>query len=145
MIQIAWLLFTVLTIIGALHLYWAFGGLWPGHDEKSLVRTAIGTTKYTSMPPKWLTALVSVCIFSAGLFPLMWSAQISYVIPQGMVWLGMWVLSAVFIGRGIAGYMPFFRKSNSAQPFADLNYRYFSPLCLLIGSGFVALIYLAGV
>lgn len=75
----------------------------------------------------------------------MWSAQISYFIPQGMIWFAMWGLLAIFIGRGIMGFLPFFRKSNSEQPFAHLNAIYFSPLCILLGSGFAGLIYLAGV
>ena len=142
---ISWILSAVLGTISAVHFYWAIGGLWPGTDETSLARTVIGQEKMKAMPPRWLTALVALCIAAASIIPLMWSAVISYAVPQGLVWIAMWVLILVFFGRGIAGYLAFFRKQHSAQPFADLNRKYYSPLCLLIGAGFVMLIYLAGV
>ena len=141
--QIAWVLFTILSVISALHLYWAFGGIWPGRDEKSLAQTVIGANNITRMPPVWLTALVAILIFCAGLIPLMWSAVVPYSIPQGMVWIAMWVLAFIFLGRGIAGYLPFFRNPNNQQPFADLDMKYFSPLCIAIGTGYLGLIYLA--
>ena len=143
--QISWVLFCILVLISALHLYWAIGGFWPGGDEKSLARTVIGTTSITHMPPPLLTGIVALCIFGAAILPLMWSAQIPYSIPQGLVWMGMWGLSVIFVGRGIAGYTAYFRRMNGDQPFARLNARYYSPLCLIIGAGFLCSIFLAGV
>lgn len=145
MAPIAWIIFLALTVISLIHFYWALGGVWPGHDERSLAQTVVGATNISRMPPNWLSGLVAICIFFTGLVPLMWSAQISYSIPQGMVWFAMWALMVIFLGRGIVGFTPFFRKSNSEQPFARLNTIYFSPLCILIGAGFASLIYLSGV
>jgi len=141
---IAVVLSLVLFIVATLHLYWAFGGLWPGNDEASLTKTVIGATSMSVMPPAWLTTMVSVCIFAAALFPLMWVNIIPVLLPKVLLLLGMWVLSLIFVGRGIAGYQPFFRKSNSEEPFAMLNQKYFSPLCLLLGGGFVSLVLFSG-
>ncbi|MCF6320200.1 MAG: DUF3995 domain-containing protein [Rhizobiaceae bacterium] len=141
---IAVILSLVLFVIAALHLYWALGGLWPGIDKASLTRTVIGATNMSTMPPAWLTVAVSACIFAASLFPLMWENLMPDLLPKVILLLGMWVLSLVFIGRGIAGYQPFFRKSNSEEPFASLNRKYFSPLCLLLGGGFISLVLFSG-
>jgi len=130
----------ILGLISAIHFYWAFGGIWPGTDKTSLARTVIGENNISRMPPSWLTFAVACAIAVAALWPLMWRSFVPYFLPQGLLWAGMIALSIVFIGRGIAGYMPFFTSITSEQPFARLNALYFSPLCLIIGTGFLALL-----
>jgi hypothetical protein len=141
---LAIILCAILLAISFLHYYWAFGGFWPAVDEATLARTVIGVNGLSKMPPAWLTATVATCILLAALFPLLWSAQIPQVIPARVAWLGMWVLTAIFIGRGIAGYLPFFRNAHGEKPFAGLDKKYFSPLCLIIGAGFASLLIAAG-
>jgi hypothetical protein len=138
---LAMVLFIVLATIAALHFYWAVGGLWPGKDEASLAKTVIGAKGIKKMPPQALTLFVSGAILVASLWPLMWRAVIPYALPQLLLWLGMLLLTFVFIGRGIAGYLPFFQRTNCEQPFARLDRHYFSPLCLLIGAGFAVLLF----
>ncbi|MFZ1815261.1 MAG: DUF3995 domain-containing protein [Rhizobiaceae bacterium] len=70
----------------------------------------------------------------------MWLALIPYTLPQGLVWLGMIALGAVFLLRGVIGYMPPFRARFSAQPFATLDKRFYSPLCLVIGAAYFLLL-----
>ena len=142
---ISWSIFLILGAISLLHLYWAFGGFWPGHDASSLANTVVGTKNMTTMPSTGVTIFVAACIFAAALLPLMWSAQIPYIIPQGLVWAGMWIVLFVFVSRGILGLSPFFNELSPMQPFASLNRKYYSPLCLLLGAGFASLIYLSGV
>ena len=48
-------------------------------------------------------------------------------------------VALVFLGRGIAGFTPAWRRLTPEQPFATLDVRYYSPLCLAIGTGFAAL------
>ncbi len=136
---LAFSIFAILAVVSLIHFYWALGGLWPGTDPKSLANTVIGVPNMERLPPASVTIVVSVAILAAALWPLMWRGLIDLPLPQFLVWLGMWVLIVVFVGRGIVGFMPFFKKSNSAQPFANLNARYFSPLCLLLGAGFATL------
>ena len=139
---LAFAIFIILSAVSLVHLYWAFGGVWPGKDQKTLASTVIGVADMEQVPPATLTIAIAVAIFAAALWPLMWQGIVDILLSQMLVWLGMWVLIIVFIGRGIAGYMPFFKKSNSAEPFARLNARYFSPLCLLLGAGFATLMIL---
>ena len=133
----------VLAAIAMLHLYWALGGFWPGHDEASLAQAVVGTAGIQRMPPVWMTVAVVLALFAAALWPLMWAAIVPYVLPQTLVVLGMWVLATVFLLRGIAGYTPVFGPDRVQEPFLSLNRRLYAPLCFLIGSGFVLLIVLA--
>lgn len=102
----------------------------------------VGAKDIERMPPRLVTATVAIAIYAAAIFPLMWTALIPYAVPQTLVWMGMVALTLVFVGRGIAGYTGTFRAIHPEQPFASLDRRYFSPLCLAIGVGFAALIYL---
>jgi len=138
--SLAFILFCVLVLIAGVHFYWAFGGFWPGKDEVSLARIVVGKKNISRMPSRLLTLAVVVAIFVASLWPLMWRSIISYSLPQGFLWFGMVVLMLVFLGRGIVGYLPFFTNKMSEQPFSRLNALYFSPLCLAIGAGFMALL-----
>ncbi len=138
--SLAVILFCILLLIAGIHFYWALGGLWPGTDRASLARTVVGEKDISRMPSRSLTLAVVAAILVASLWPLMWRSIIPYSLPQGFLWLGMLVLMMVFIGRGVAGYLPFFTDRMCEQPFARLNALYFSPLCLIIGAGFMALL-----
>ena len=130
----------VLAIIAAVHVAWAAGMVWPGTDEASLSCTVVGTPGATKMPPRQITAIVATAILLAALWPLLWRGLIPYphIIPQSLIWLGMWVLTLVFLGRGAAGYLP--AMARTEQPFARLNRLYYSPLCLALGLGFLVLV-----
>jgi len=129
-----------LTIVAVVHAAWAAGAVWPGTDEASLSKTVVGTPGATKMPPRSLTGVVAALIFLAALWPLFWRGLLPYphIVPQTLVWLGMWVLALVFLGRGVAGYLP--AMARTEQPFARLNRFCFSPLCLLLGLGFLLLV-----
>lgn len=138
---LAYILCAILTVISALHVFWAAGGSWPGHDRKSLALTVIGANGIEKMPPAWVTELVACCIMIAGICPLFWVGVFQFPLSDTLLWLAMVVLVLVFVGRGISGYLSFFRNSNSEQPFADLDQKYYSPLCLFIGLGFIILLF----
>jgi hypothetical protein len=46
----------------------------------------------------------------------------------------------VFLLRGAVGFAPAFWRSAEGTPFATLNTRYYSPLCLALGLGLVILL-----
>ncbi|WP_026481335.1 DUF3995 domain-containing protein [Ahrensia sp. 13_GOM-1096m] len=126
-------IFVVLAITALIHIYWALGGLWPGINEKTLSKTVIGSTGIKAMPPRWVTALVSVGIWGAAIWPMLWLNWIPHPLPNWIVTAGMFVLTAIFIIRGLGGLLPIARHMNSEEPFATLNLRYFSPLITLLG------------
>jgi hypothetical protein len=56
-----------------------------------------------------------------------------------LVQVGFWIAGAVFALRGLAGYIrPVFAYADGT-PFASLNRRFYSPLCLLIAAGFAVI------
>ena len=134
--------FFILSIIGFFHLYWGFGGMWPGRDEQSLAKAVVGSNGITAMPPRAITLIVSACLFLASIWPLIWLGLIETPLPLAIRELGMIGLIVIFIGRGIAGYVPSFRRKNSELPFANYDRQYYSPLCFMIGVFFAAIFFL---
>ncbi|MEP4770420.1 MAG: DUF3995 domain-containing protein [Roseibium sp.] len=134
-------LFGILTLVSGVHLYWGFGGLWPAKSELELARTVVGANGIETMPSAPLTIVVAVLIFAAGVFPVA-SANLLPMptfIPSVLVFFGMIALTAIFLLRGLIGFTPYFAKMNAEEPFRTLDRKYFSPLCLIIGIGFLAL------
>jgi len=138
MLIIATLIALVLVATAVLHLYWAMGGLWPGHSAASLVRIVVGVKG--GMPPRLLTLAVALAIAAAGLWPLVFLGQIRLPIPPLVVLAGMWALCGVFLLRGGVTYLPGVWRLDETLPFYRLNRRWFSPLILAIGAGFLWLL-----
>ncbi|MFD0914993.1 DUF3995 domain-containing protein [Pseudahrensia aquimaris] len=130
----------VLFVVSVIHFAWAFGSNWPADNEQELARMVVGTPSITKMPPRALTGFIAFGILAAALVPLMWRGLVPYPqsLPQTLLWLAMWTLAIVFIARGIAAYLPI--MADLEEPFASRNRRYFSPLILLIGAGYLALV-----
>lgn len=139
---VAALLFVVLTVIAALHAYWAFGGLWPASSERELIDTVIGDPRATAMPSASSTMVVASMIFAGALVAVARLADWPLFLRLVPL-LGCWVLAAVFLGRGAFTYLVEFGASEWPYPltdtFASLDRTLYAPLCLAIGIGFVLL------
>ena len=131
------LTFLPLLMIAFAHLLWALGFTWPIRNEALLVKAVVGTPGATKMPSRWLTLLFALLILAAGIVAL----SIADHDSGGVLWTIVGALLAlVFLGRGIAGYTPRWRTAHSAEPFASLDRKFYSPLCLWIGVGFATLV-----
>jgi hypothetical protein len=137
----------ILGAIAALHLYWAAGGLWPGRSPQGLIDAVIGMPQLNEMPPVWLTSLVGVALAGVAMLPLIiapvfGNVFVSLGLPlsmlSGAMILGFFA-ALLFIARGIAGYLPFWRRIHTVEPFATLDVVLYSPLCLLLGLAFIFL------
>ncbi|GHA91804.1 hypothetical protein GCM10009069_13770 [Algimonas arctica] len=137
-----WVLFCVLSLIAVLHIYWAFGGLWPAQTLDGLIDTVIGDPRFEQMPPVWMTLAVAGAILSAGWIALE-RAGIVRCLPRWMVTLGCWGLIAVFALRGLSAFLVAagIRTVSPAltEPFATNDLWLYGPLCLLIALGFLSL------
>lgn len=136
---VALLLSAALALIGAIHMYWAFGGLWPAKDEAALVRMVVGTED-VRMPGRALTLLVSLLIFAAGAIPVIKAGILPLSLPSFLINIALAVLMMVFLIRGLVSYTPLAARMHTVEPFAGLNRRYYSPLCIVIGFGFAVLL-----
>jgi hypothetical protein len=132
----AWALSAKLGLIAVFHLAWALGLSIPRGDRRRLAATVIGRPE---VPGRLACLAVAVAIGVMALVPL---AQIA-VVRTPLPWSGVQLLglgcAAVFLLRGLGGYLPAFDRRFPAQPFATLNRLVYSPLCLALGAGFLAL------
>ena len=136
---IAYAIFFILSVVAIVHLYWARGGAWPAPERRLLARTVVGVDT-EKMPGAALTIIVAGLIFAAGCLPLVWIGALSFPVGETLARILMWALFAVFALRGLSTYTFYSRLYNVVEPFARLNRVYFSPLCLLLAAGYLALL-----
>jgi hypothetical protein len=140
-IALAVLIFLVLAVTAAFHVYWAFGGLWPGHDELSLARTVVGDKGITGMPARGLTLVVAIMIVVAGLVALMQVSVLPEALPPALQRAAIIVLALIFLLRGAVSFTSLPRRMQAEEPFATLDRRIYGPLCLALGAGYAALLF----
>lgn len=132
---IAALIFVPLLAVASVHLLWAFGSTWPVQDRKTLAQTVVGSPNVERMPSRLLTALIAIAIFTAGI----WALSMADPARHPLLTAGGFVLTAVFLGRGLIGYTSWWRQLTPEEPFATFDKKVYSPLCLGIGAGFAFL------
>lgn len=129
----------ILSAIAALHVHWALGGLWPGHDRASLAQTVLGGPPSARLPGKALTLLVALALFGSAALVLHVSGWIPVpALPPALARAACWSLVGVLLVRGVFGFFgTLLRPSTVGTPFARWNRVLYSPLCLGL-SGLVA-------
>jgi len=133
---VASIVFVILLAVGLAHLLWAVGSRWPIRDPELLARTVIGRPGVTRVP-RLASLAVAVLVLAAGLLALSLADH-----DAGNWWLtatGV-ALAAVFLGRGVVGYTEGWRARFSLEPFVTNDRRVYSPLCLVVGAGFLILV-----
>jgi hypothetical protein len=139
MSSIALAIFLVLAVIAALHAVWGFGLRWPVRDERSLVALVIGATGRNRMPAMAQCLIAAAAIFAAGVVALALAGVIAVPLPEIMITAAGVLTALVFAGRGLAAYVPAWRRRYGQQPFATLDRNWYGPLCLLLAAGFIVL------
>ncbi|TPL93792.1 DUF3995 domain-containing protein [Mesorhizobium sp. B2-3-12] len=139
MILLAFVLSFVLLLITALHVYWGIGGIWPGSDAASCAHAVVGFRGVDEMPTPSASFAVAACLGLATLWPLALIDFFASPFPREGLAATAMLIGLVFLGRGIAGFTPWWRRLAPQQPFARLDTSLYSPLCLLIGLGFAVL------
>lgn len=135
MIPLAVLLSLILLAIAGLHAYWGSGGLWPEKSEAELARAVVGDGR-SRMPPAWAAYAVAIALTVVAVWPWLIVTR-----PQNVVVIvGAVVIAGVFFVRGSAGYSPRWRARFRVEPFATRDARFYSPLCMVIATGFMALL-----
>jgi hypothetical protein len=133
------LLAVLLTIgvgaIAVIHAMWGLGSHWPEANEEALARAVVGDGR-RRMPPPWQCFAVAIGLVLMALWP--WYALGR--IAEPVVLAGSYTVAGIFMARGIAGYSVRWRAHFKDEPFATRNRKYYSPYCLLIGVGYIALV-----
>ena len=135
MTWLAAILTAAFVAIAVLHVYWGLGGLWPARDAAELARTVIGDGR-TRMPSPRACFGVAILLLIVAAWP--W-AMLAHPHSQPVIVVGI-VAAAIFFVRGSAGYSPRWRQRFSTEPFATRDMRFYSPLCMALATGMMALI-----
>lgn len=129
MTWLAVLISALLFVPAALHLLWAIGAWVPIRDEAALARATVGAPGISKMPGPIPCALVFVALSFAAALPHLTTFPLRTLLLPA--------IAAVFLLRGIATYLPAWRKLVPEEPFATLDQRYYGPLCLVLGASFL--------
>jgi hypothetical protein len=129
-------MFIALLAVSFAHLLWSFGRTWPIRDEKLLAQTVVGFRDIERMPPRLASFAVAVATLAAGILALALADHDSG--GATLTLLGIPV-AGIFLARGIIGYTPWWAGKTPESNFRLNDSRVYSPLCLLLGAGFVAL------
>ena len=124
---LALILAATLFALAGVHLYWAFGGRWPGHDEASLVEHVVGRTRGMRAPGFLASAAVALARAAGGVLVLASLASTAWACG---LHAARWGLFAVFAGRGLASYAPPIFRYAEGTPFATLNRRAYAMFAL---------------
>ncbi|WP_050929254.1 DUF3995 domain-containing protein [Aestuariivita boseongensis] len=131
MTALALILSAAVAALALLHLLWAIG-LWvPIRDEAALARAVVDTRAVRRMPGPVPCALVAVALAFAAILPHRPGFPgRDLLIPA---------IGTVFMLRGVAAYLPSWRKWVPEEPFATLDRKAYGPLCLGLGIGYLIL------
>ena len=130
----------ILLAISGIHFFWAFGGHW-GADA------AIPTNKEGKImlsPDVFATLIVAFGVLAMALLHLEKVQIISLPIPNWINTYGLKIIAGIFLIRAIGEfrYVGFFKKIKNTK-FANLDTKYYSPLCLILSiNAFITAIYL---
>lgn len=138
--QISILIFVVLVATAGIHVLWGLGKTWPMRSKQELINAVVGSKGLTRMPSMGLTLMVAVGIAAAGVFALWGGGVVELPLPLWMRTASLAVLAAIFLLRGAATYLRFGPITNTVEPFRTLNMRYYSPLIMVIGAGYLVLL-----
>ena len=133
---IASLVFIPLLAIFFAHIIWAFGGTYPASSHELLAKTVIGMPGRTRVP-RLASGAIALAILAAGLIAL----SLADPDPGLPALLLGGALALVFLGRGAIGYTQFWRERTPVEPFRTMDRKFYSPLCLALGLGFLFLVF----
>ncbi|MDI2127329.1 DUF3995 domain-containing protein [Yinghuangia seranimata] len=113
--------------IGGLHLLWATGATWPYDDKDAFARHVTGT----QYPPAPASAAVGVALVAGAYLALSTGGFARRIGPKRLHGLGIAGLTAVLLGRGLLGPLT---HRGAASEYVRLDWRLYSPLCLVLGT-----------
>jgi hypothetical protein len=131
---------SLLCVIGALHVYWASGGVWPGRDRQSLGKIVVGVSGSASgpMPGRLATLLAALTFLAlAALLLALGSHSTQHPIAE---WAARGAAAAFLLRAALGLVDGRLRPKTRDTRFYFYNLFVYSPLSLLIAALFAAVL-----
>ncbi|MBL8675281.1 MAG: DUF3995 domain-containing protein, partial [Rhodospirillales bacterium] len=84
--------------------------------------------------------LAAAAVAVAAVWPMLLVATATTAPPRAVIVGVGAAIAVVFLLRGVAGYLPAWRRRFATEPFAMRDITLFSPLCFIIAAGYGALL-----
>ena len=127
---------SILLIISLLHAYWMLGGQWG--FAAALPTDESG--KQMLNPKVFDCGMVAIGLMCMSIYVFSISKIINLPLPNVVSKYGIWVVAFIFLARAIGDfkYVGFSKKIKNTR-FAELDSRFYTPLCLYLGVTFLIL------
>ena len=133
------LLSITLIVLGLIHFNWVLGGKWG--FEVALPTNEAG--KRVLNPKKFDSMIVGLGLSAFGAFYLFQAVFTAIKMPDWLTTYVGWIIPSIFLLRAVGDfvYVGFF-KTIKSTPFAKMDTKLFSPLCLFMAlAGFTIQIF----
>ena len=123
------ILTTIFSVLAIIHFYWALGGQFGFENALPTNEQGIKILNPKSMD----TAMAGIVFLIFGLLYLFSLNALKNKILIIIQNIGLWVIPIIFLTRAIGDfkYLGFFKQIDRTA-FADMDTKFYSPLCLII-------------
>ncbi|MDN4547618.1 DUF3995 domain-containing protein [Pseudomonas sp. C32] len=134
-----WLV-TMFATISLMHVYWAMGGEWAAVAAVPQVPVEGGMRLRPAFKPRgWITLGVAACLL---LIAIVVCLRVGWWLPQVQHPALQWLISAIAVmlfarAIGDSELVGFFKEIKGSK-FAQLDSWVYSPLCVVLGAGLLA-------
>jgi hypothetical protein len=134
-----WLV-TIFAVISLIHVYWALGGEWAAVAAVPQVPVEGGARLQPAFKPRgWITLLVAGALL---LIAVLVCLRVGWWVPAVTHCSLQWIISAIALlmfarAIGDSNLVGFFKEVKDSQ-FARLDTWAYSPLCVVLGAGLLA-------
>jgi len=134
-----WLV-AIFAAISLVHVYWALGGQWAAVAAVPQVpSTGNGRLRPAFKPKGWVTFLVAGALL---LIAALVCLRVGWWVPAVHHWSLQWIISAIALmlfarAIGDSELLGFFKQVKGSE-FARLDTWVYSPLCVALGAGLLA-------
>ena len=132
-------IFALLMTVAGIYRSWARGGHWPVASEMALAAAVVGDPTLQRMPPPHRLRLIALAHALGALSMLALGFELPGPLQLIATYLGAG-FCAVFGLRGVLGFLPFWRKHFTAEPFNTIDRIIYSPCYVLIAEVYFSLI-----
>ncbi|MGE8154449.1 DUF3995 domain-containing protein [Pseudomonas vancouverensis] len=134
-----WLV-TIFAVISLVHVYWALGGTWAAVAVVPQVpQEGSAALRPAFKPQGWITLVVAAALL---LIAVLVCLRVGWWMPQVHHWSLQWLISAIALllfarAIGDSELVGFFKEVKGSE-FARLDTWVYSPLCVVLGAGLLA-------